>query len=218
MRDKMDVLGELVLQEMAAGPAVGFDFGALVNPAAGATKAAIDLDKANKAEKQAKSDSDAAVAKSINADAQWANAEANLELAAKDPTAAARLRVERDRLQAEAQAAGSALGAEGTQKRAKKANDALVAAMGAASSAPKDIAKQAKWHAWQKVVSAIEPYAKTAADAAAGKSADAAIVPSSDGGNWLTIKRAGMPTYAWGLVGVGSLGALFLIIHAFRKK
>ncbi len=211
MRDRMDILGEQVLNEMR-GTSVGFDFGALVNAAAGVTKTAIEQKQAGDAANKAKSDSDAAVAKSINADAQWANAEANLELAAKDPAEAARLRTVRDKLAAEAQAAGSALGTEAAQKRCKAANNALTVAMSAASSAPKDIAKQSKWHAWQKVVSACE--SKAVVDT--GKPAEGALTQASSGQSWLTVKRAGLPTYGWIGVGVGGLGALWLIIRAFR--
>lgn len=218
MRDKMDILGEQVLSEMAGRSSVGFDFGALVNAAAGVAKTAVEQDAASKAEAKAKSDSDAAVSKAISADAEWYNAEANLFLAQKDPVAKAAAIVQRDAKKSAALAAGAALGTDGAQKRCKKANDSLASALNVSNAAPKDIAKKAKLHGWQTVASAACSQASVL-----DKPADTALVVTPDsatpsgGNNWLTVKRSGLPTYAWGLIGVGGLGILAVIVKMVFK-
>lgn len=215
MRDYYDILGEQVVGEMAQP--IGFDWGALVNATAGVIKTGVEQKQAGDAEKKAKSDSDAAVAKAINADAQWQNAEANLELAQKDAVAKAAATIQRNRWYAEATTAGAALQGDGILKRCKAANDAMSNAMSAASAAPKDIAKQAKLHAWQKVVSACEAVPKPATDSG-DKPADTALVKTESSGSWITAKKAGLPVWGWGLVGVGGLGALILVIRMMRSK
>src|SRR5260221_1815478 len=143
-RHMMDILGEQVVQEMS----VGFDWGGAINAAAGVTKTAIEQKQTADAKDKSKRDSDTAVAKSLTADAAWANAEANLELASIDPTSSAAAKAMRDTTKSAAASAGAALQGDGVVKRCKAAQDNLRDASTASAAAPKDIAKAAKFHAW----------------------------------------------------------------------
>ncbi len=225
-RHYYDILGEQVLGEIAAGGArpvvgtdeVGVDYGALVSAAANIAQTGIAQDKAKKDEakakadaEKAKSDSAVAVSKSISADAEWANAEANAELAAPDASAGAAARIMRDSAKSNALAAGAVLQGDGIAKRCKAAHDTLVKVAEAATASPKDIAKLAKFHGWQKVTEACGAPPATPTDT------PEAVVKHA-GGSWITAKHAGLPVYGWGLVGVGSLTALMLIIRSMRKK
>lgn len=214
MRDMFDILGEQVVSEMATPPShtVGFDWGALISSAANVTKTAVEQKQSADAANKAKTDTAAAAAKAIAADAQWQNNEANLELVATDPVASTAARIQRDSAKAAALAAGAGLTGEALTKRCKAAQDALQAAAAAAVAEPKNAAKRAKFNAW-----------KTVADAC-GSPPTAEIVKKDDrtpeevAGPWITRKSAGLPHWGWLSVGVGGLGALFLIIRAMRKK
>lgn len=208
-RHMMDILGESVVRDMS----VGFDWGSfgtgLANAAAGTVSTAVQQKKESDAKAKDKSDQEAALLKSLTADAQWANAEANLELASIDHTSQAAAQVMRDKAKSDADAAAAALSSDGRDKRCKKAADNLQDMASAAHAAPKDVAKQAKFHAWQKVAAVCGPPSSSGDDNVK--------IEKHGGESFLTKKHAGLPTWGWGLIGVGGLIALFMILKSMRK-
>lgn len=214
MRDYYDLVGEAVVKEMSSGP-IGFDFSALANPLASVAQTAVQQHQADEAKSKAAHDSQAALDSSVSADAQWAQAEANLEMSKVDPTAYAAAKVVCDSARQSAMQAGAALQGDGVPKRCKAAQSALEKAAEAAEGDPKNKSKQAQMHGWQTV-------AASCGSGGGGGSGtpDAAIVKyhGGHGGSFLTSVHGGLPVWGWGLVGVGSLTVLGLLIHAMRKK
>ncbi|MES2179844.1 MAG: hypothetical protein V4550_18430 [Gemmatimonadota bacterium] len=213
-RDYYAVLGESVIQEMST-PIGAFDYGGLVKGLANVAATGIEQKQAADAADKSKKDSESAVQKSIGADQEWANAEANLELATIDPTATAASRVMRDSKKAVAIVAGASLQGDGIGKRCKAAQDALVAAASDASKSPKDIAKQAKFKGWKVVTDACGAPPTAEVTAAVEKAEHGGKHGS---GSWITSVHGGLPVWGWGLVGVGSLTAITLIMRSMRKK
>lgn len=205
MRDEYEVVGEAVVQEMA----VGIDWNALINASASAAKTGIEQKQASDTAKKAKHDSDAAIARAIEADAAWANAEANAELAKSDATSSAAANVIRDSARREAAAAGAALQGDGIAKRCAVARAALNRTAAAAEVAPKDIAAQAKFHAWKTVSDSC------AVPAPSGGTHDGGAVPGSGFLETLNTKRGGLPVWGWGLVGAGVLTVLGILLRSF---
>lgn len=208
-RDYYDILGEQAVREMS----VGFDWGGAISAAANVAKTGVEQKQAHDAADKSKRDSDTAVAKSLTADAAWANAEANLELAQGDATSSAAARVMQASARHDADAAAAALQGDGIGKRCKAAQDNLKTMTDAASAAPKDIAKQAKMHAWQKVVASCGPApAEGGGESGGGKATDGSFL------SLLTAKRAGLPVYLWVGGGVATLTVVLLIARGMMNK
>lgn len=211
MPDYMEILGEQVVRE------IGFEWTSLINPVANVAKTGVDQYQQSEAAKKAKRDSDEAVARSIQADKDWANAEANLTIASIDPTTAAAAQVLRDSAMHDAQKAGAALQGDGIDKRCKAAHDSLNAAATAASTATKDKQKQALFHAWQKVAAACNTAASSSDGASAGDDKGHAKKPESGSFiEFLTQKKAGLPVYAW--AGIGAVGLTVVGMLLRRRK
>jgi hypothetical protein len=199
----MDVLGEQVLGEIS-----GFDWGGAVKGVFNVAETGVQQYQSDEDKKKAAAADAAALAKAIAADAEWANAEANLELAAGDPTAQSAAKTMADKKRADAQAAGVSLSSDATQKRCQTAHDQYNQAATAVSGAPSDIAKQAKFHAWKKVSDAC---------GTPSSGGGSGLSPSGGGTNFLTQVKGGLPVWGWTLIGVGGVTALVLVIRAMAK-
>ncbi len=196
-----------VVKELA-----GFDYGGLASGVLNVAQTGVEQYQKSDAEDKAKTAKTTAISKSIAADVAWANAEAQVVLAAVSPTALASAQTVLAVAKQDAQTAAAALDDDGMAKRCKAAQDALKAAANAAASAPNDLAKQVKMRAWQKVADAC------GSSSSSDSSSDKPKNGESGFGSFFTSMHGGLPVWGWGLVGVGGVAALVLIVKAMKKR
>ncbi len=190
-----------------------FDWGSVINTAAEAANKGVQYDAQKKAEQKVASDSNVAAQKAITADAAWASAEQQLDLATQshDMGRIAPAQALASQTMAAAMAAGAGLSADAQGKRVGAAQKAASAAAQAALSAPADAAKGALSRAWQKVTSGAIASGGTG-------TLDLSKHGGGAGGNWLTSVHGGLPVWGWGIGGVTAVTLLALIIRALRRK
>ncbi len=209
-----EVLGDAA--SSAAGG--GFNWGTLINAAAEAANQGVKYDADQKAQKKASADSAAALARAAAADAAWASAEQQLDLAQQsgDPGRIGPASALQSQAIQAAMAAGATLSADAQAVRAAAVRKAATAAAQAAVSSPKDTAKAALSRAWQKV-------AAGASFGGAGSDGAISRVPSSYGDygheSWFVKRHAGLPTYVWigGGVTIGT-GLILLLKSLLSSK
>jgi hypothetical protein len=224
MDNTYELLGDTIMSEVAShdGAVVGdFDPSFIVNAAAGlatgGVKAAQDKSAADKASK----DSTAAAAKSLNADAAWADAETQLDLAnqSKNSTQIAAAQSLQSSTMMAALQAGTGLPADAVTKRVQAAQDAQRKAAQDSLSNPKDTAKAARMRAWQKVAAAVGGGGAMmpSAGSAPGGADSHGHHGSDDQPSFFTKHVAGLPVWGWGLV-ITVVGAgTALLVHKLRK-
>lgn len=183
-----------------------FDWTQLVNAGAEAVNKGIQYKQEQDTSNAAKAAATAAAAKSIAADANWAAAEQQLELAAHDPSQTVAATALQQAAMSAAMSAGAALTPDAQSKRAAAAQDASNKAAQASLAAPHDAMKAALMHGWQKVLAGV-------AAGGGGSGGGTSLMKhdkSSGGGSWLTAKHAGLPGWGW-LIG-GAVGGTALVL------
>lgn len=224
-QDEVNGLMDEVLGDDAAaksgggGGGGGFDWSMLIPATAEIAQKGIQTYQAKEQAGKQSAEDKAKLDKAIQADAAWANAEAVLDLAnsAKDASKIAAAQTLQQSAYAQAMAAGAGLSPASAGKRTAADQQAASDAAQDALSNPKDLAKQAKMRAWQKVVAVASAAAQpTPADQAAA--AKYSREHGGGGGSFLTKYHAGVPMWGWlvgGTVGVTGLG---LLIRSLLKK
>jgi len=197
--------------ENAVREVMGFDYGGLFTGVANVAATGLQQQQADAAAGKKRADSSAAVQKAIESDAQWASAEATLEMAGSNPSANAAATTMRDLAKGDADKAGAALQGDGVDKRCQAAQTSLRNAAEAAAKSPKDASTQARFHAWQKVANACGGGTVSDAASSAGGSS------KHDGESWLTAKHSGLPGWGWLAVGAGTLVVGVLVFRSMGK-
>jgi hypothetical protein len=151
--------------------------------------------------------------KAISADANWASAEAMLDLAnqGRDVARIAPAQALQSAAMSNAMSVGSGLPADAAAKRAAAAQEAANKAAQDALSNSKDTLKQATSRAWQKVAQAV---------ASGGGSSGGPLAHfggKGGGGNWLTKQFGPMKTWQWGLTGVGVVVGAIVVVKLLRR-
>lgn len=211
-------LDETEIQGIGADASPGFNWGTLITAAAEAANQGVTYAETKKASEQAGRNASAAAAKAITADAAWASAEQQFDLATRsgDQGRIAPAQALQVHAAQAAQAAGAGLDVAGQMKRADAAQKALHDAASDALASPSDQAKASLSRAWQKVV------AGTPSVAAGGSGGGGALVHNKYGGaggdSWFTRKVGGVPTYAWLIGGGVALTGLILLVRALLKR
>lgn len=182
---------------------LGFDWQGLVSNLATTGEGIHKSVEADKAKSKSEAAARVALSASIAADVSWASAEATYEQA---PSTAAG--VSRDAAARDALKAASALSADGLAKRCEAAQNALKEAAVIAAGSPNDPMKRSRMLAWQRVASGC-----SADFASGGKGLD-----KHGGESWLTKRVGGLPTWGWGLVGVGGIAVLIMLAKSFKRK
>lgn len=219
MRDPyLEILGDQILAEVSGddGPSTGFNPDFLINAAAELTKRGVSEYQTREANEKTKKDSAAALARAIAADANWANAEALLDIAtqSKDASRIAPAKALQQSAQQAARNAGASLSSDGQNQRISAAQSAADKAATEALGAPSDTLKQARMRAWQKVVTAA-----MVSNAPASKGGDADIIPSKQhgSGNFLMKAAGPLPVWGWGVVGLTALAGVGVLVKLIRK-
>jgi len=228
-----EMIGRQVVGEYAqelVGEA-GFDWSTLINAAAEAANKGVQYSEQKKVQQKATASSAQALASSIAADAAWASAEQQLDLATQSDDAT---RIEpatalASQAAAASISAGSGLSADAQGKRLaaaqKAAKDAAQAALSSpvpakgTTPSPAAAAKAAASRAWQKVLASVSAAGAGGGDGGGGGGALSlrGHKGGEGGGSWFTSVHAGLPTYAWIGGGAVAATALILIIRALRK-
>lgn len=222
--ETFELLGEQIVKEVDGGEEIGaFDPTFLVNAAAGLAQGGVAAAQAKQAEDKTNKDSAAALSKSMTADASWADAETQLDLAqqSKDQTRIAAAQSLQSSTMMAALQAGQAVTGDAVAKRVQAAQDAQKKAAQDSLSNPKDGAKAARMRAWQKVAAAVVSGAGPVAtqQAAAMSAASDKHEHEGKGGSpsFFTKQVAGLPVWGWG-VGLLTLGTgTFFLVRALRK-
>lgn len=212
------VVGQIEQEALGDAGAQAFNWGTLINAAAEAANQGVAYAASKEAAQKAAAAGDVAAARAISADANWAAAEQQLELAQQsgNPAAIGPATALQSQAMQAAVAAGGALTPEGQAKRVEASQKAATAAARDALADPKNGAKQAISHAWQKVTSAgaVSAAGTGLALAHGGKG-------GAGGANWFTRSHAGLPTYAWlgggALIGTGFILLLRALLRSGRK-
>lgn len=210
-------LDETEIEGIGADASPGFNWGTLITAAAEAANSGVTYAEQKKASEQSGRNSAAAAAKAIIADAAWASAEQQFDLATRsgDQGRIAPAQALQVHAAQAAQAAGSGLDVAGQIKRADAAQKALHDAASDALASPNDQAKAALSRAWQKVVAGTP-------SVAAGGGGGGALVHnkygSTGGDSWFTRRYAGVPNYAWLIGGGVALTGLILLVRALLKR
>lgn len=205
-----DIIEDALQEAVGAG----FDWSQIVNAASEAANAGVQYKASQDASASANKASSVALAKATAADANWAQAEQQLDLAqqAHNPAQIAPAQVLQAQAQQQASSAGVGMSPADIAKRVAAAQQAAQQAAQAALSSPADMAKAAMSRAWQKVLGAAASPGSMPGSALAkfGKGA-------KGGTNWFTATHAGLPGYAWVGGGVVVGTGLILLIRAMRK-
>jgi len=212
--DPMEILGDAIAKE-----ALGFDYGALISAAAEVSKEGVAAGQKKQADDKAAKDSAAAAQKSIAADANWANAEQQLDLAqqSKDAGKIAAAQTLQSNAMSAAVSAATGLSPDAAGKRVAAATAASTKAAQDSLANPKDAGKAAFMRAWQKVASA----ATSGAAASGVSSTDIAKIKEQNShgdGNFLTKMHAGIPTWGWMVGGAGVALGVFLLVRSLSGK
>lgn len=221
--DPYSVLGDVIVKEATTGgPFVvgaggfgggGFDSSFLINAAAELAQRGVNTYETGEAEKKSSAATAAQLTKAISADANWASAEAMLDLAnqGRDVARIAPAQALQSAAMSNAMSVGSGLPADAAAKRAAAAQEAANKAAQDALSNSKDTLKQATSRAWQKVAQAV---------ASGGGSSGGPLAHfggKGGGGNWLTKQFGPMKTWQWGLTGVGVVVGAIVVVKLLRR-
>jgi hypothetical protein len=225
--DPFLVLGNTIVEQATRRPFVvgaggsgfggssGFDSSFLINAAAELAQRGVNQYESSEQDKKTQAATIVQLNKAIAADAQWAGAEAMLDLAnqSKDPSRVAPAQALQMAAMSSAMSVGAGLSGDAASKRAASAQDAANKAAQEALASPKDSLKQATMRGWQKVMaSAISSGAMVpGAHGGPGKFGGAG------GGNWLTAKFGPMPVWGWGLTAVGVVVVGTLVVKSLRR-
>lgn len=213
--DEMLDDGELLGAAAAAAGATGFDWSNVIDAAAEGANQAVQYKASQDAQSASAATSATSTAGAIAADANWANAEQQLDLAqqSKDAGRIQPAQALQSQAQMQAMAASSSLSADGQTKRAVAAQKAAGDAAQAALNSPKDAGKQAMSRAWQKVLMGSGTSAGAGASALA-KHGGKGGMPGMSGGNWFTASHAGIPGWGWVVGGTVTATGVVLLIRA----
>lgn len=220
--DPFEILGQTIVNQATGrrvigdggfGSGSGFDSSFLINAASELAQRGVNTYEDEQKKQKAQADAQAQLAKAITADANWASAEAMLDLAnqAKDPSRIAPAQALQSSAASKAASVGVGLPTDAVAKRVAAAQDAANKAAQDALASPKDTLKQATMRAWQKVA------------AQAGALSAGPLAPSGGThggghhGNWLTKQWGPMPVWGWGLTAVGVVGVGALVVHLVRR-
>lgn len=211
-------LDDAEIEGIGADASPGFDWGTLIKAGAEAASQGVKYAEDKKAAEQSSRNSAANAQKAIAADAAWASAEQQLDLAQKsgDSSRVAPAQALQVHAMQAAQSAGAGLDASGQGKRADAANKALHDAASAALADPGNQAKQALSRAWQKVVVGTPQ----AAAGGSGGGAGGALTRRGghDGGDsWFMRKWAGLPNIAWIGIGAVALLGLVMLVRSLKR-
>ncbi len=184
----------------------------MVNKGVNIYKTQEEEGKKKEAEKKSAIDVDMRTRQSIAADAAWAGAEANLDLAVNSPVkdaqriSAAQVLVQSAK--SKALSVGSGLPSTATQKRIDTVQSSAQRAAEESFSAPQDMAKAAKMRAWQKVSSAVSDLSLSP------------VIKQSYGGgsSFLSQSYKGIPMWGWGLGGAAVLVGGIMFIKSMKKR
>ncbi len=225
--DPFEVLGEQIVGEATGrsfvgasgsgfGQSGGFDSSFLINAASELAQRGVNEYQSNEASNKSKSEVAAQLNKALAADANWASAEAMLELAnqSHDPSRVAPAQALQMSAMNAAMSAGAGLPPDAVGKRVAAAQDAANKAAQDSLANPKDSLKAATMRGWQKVVSAAASSGGAAGAAALAKGGGKF---GGGGGNWLTAKFGPMPVWGWGLTTIGVVVGGVLLVKALRR-
>ena len=221
MEPNYEVLGAQIVSEMmGADPAKpGFDAAFGINAAAELLSRGVNTYQNQEDAKKNKAANEAALARALQADVGWANAEVMLAQAnqSKDPQKIAAAQAICQNAQSASMVAGSGLSPESMAKRLDTANDMAKQAAEKSFATPSNPGFAAAMQAWQKVASAVSMLTAQAP----GGSMALELAKQRGGSSFLDAmkkKYAGVPLGGW-LIGVPVAGGLIaLIVRALRRK
>lgn len=194
-----------------------FDWSSLISAASEAANTGVQYKASQDASAAANKTSAIALSKATAADANWANAEQQLDLAtqSKDQSRIVPAQALQSQALQAALAAGAGLSAVDQGKRVIAAQGAAQTAATAALNSPGDTAKQSLSRAWQKVLAtAINPAAAGAMTGPGGKGGKAGGKGGAAGASWFTTVHGGLPGYAWLIGGAVTTTGLVLLLRA----
>lgn len=169
------------------------------------------------AEAKSRTDSAAALKTATDAVNSYVNAEANYALIeqSKDTSRITAAGLLRDSARQRLTTAAARVSPDDQAKMLKVAQDASDKAAQESLASPKDAAKAAKMAAWQKVIDLLQ-----SGPPDVGKKGGGGGSRDSGGGSFVEFlkkRRAGAPTWAWGLGGIAVVGTVIYIARRRRK-
>lgn len=219
--ENYEILGRQIVSELQHGHVVGaapatggFDPSFLIDAASELTKGGISSYQSSQASDAANKAAAAAAAKSVSADAGWAAAERDLDIAHQSGNAQqiASATALESAMKNAAAATAAGLTPAAQQQRAAAATKAVQNAASDSLASPNDNAKAATMRAWQLVAAQVAAGAALAPNnPAAPGSALAKHVET--GGNFFVKNVGGVPVWGWTLGGAAVLTGVVLLLR-----
>lgn len=223
--DAFEMLGATIVKEATGrggavmlGDSNPFDLTSLIDAASELSKKGVSAYESSQAADKKKKDQATYLNKAVAADAAWADAEQQLDLAKQSNNAAqiAAATALQQQASADAMNAGYSLDPDTVSKRVAAAQKAAKAAAQDSMANPGNAPKAALMRAWQKVASRASVSPSSGGGGGGGGGGGLAHGGGS-GTSWLTKHWGPLPVYGWIGVGVGTIAVGALIVHLARR-